>query len=294
MPMEVFDAPPPDVKPAAPKGEAKAEAREHPWVQANRMAREGKTPEGKSIGTELAKPLVNPETLGEYATGAALTAPLIAAGGAGAGALAARAAAPRLIQAAAPAVGRIATSGGIGAARGHGTTDTAFSALAESIPIAGRVASKIPIPKVGKLAGPTDAIAEIKRMLGAGPEGTVNLRGFDQLMAWWRGAPNPMAREVAGEHVAKALAAPAEKLGFESPDAARLFRKYLLRSKVSPEVSAKVVGATHPSNVTQATVDAAFGNTPLGAVAGSMLADEIGAGRMVPHRVRQVAEGDWQ
>src|SRR5207245_3167950 len=166
----------------------------------------------------LLKPRPNAETMGEYITGAALTAPLIALGGGAGGALAVRAGAPAVLRAVAPAAGRVATSGAIGAARGHGTTDTAFSALAEAIPVAGRVATKIPIPKVGKLAGPTEAIAEIKRMLGAGPDGQVNLRGFDQLMAWWRGAPNPMAREVAGEHVAKALAAPAEKLGFESPD----------------------------------------------------------------------------
>src|SRR5262245_44726637 len=130
MPMEIFDAPPPDVaKRSAPKGEAKKETKaEHPWVQATRMAREGKTPTGEDIKTALARPILNPQSMSDYITGAALTAPLTAAGGAGAGALAAKAALPRVAQAVAPALGRLAVTGGVGAARGTGAKDTAFGA----------------------------------------------------------------------------------------------------------------------------------------------------------------------
>lgn len=284
MPMEVFDAPPPGAI-----GEKKTDAKkdapaEHPWVQANRMAREGKTPTGENIGTALAKPLVDPESIGDYLTGAALTTPLIAAGGAGAGVMAAKAALPKVAQALAPALGRLAVTGGIGVARGH-PSDTAFGVLAESLPLAGRVATKVPIPGIGKIGGPAEAIAEIKRRIGTGPDGPVNLKMFDALIKWWRSAPNEAARDVAGDQVAKAIAN--TKTGLGDWQSYKIFKKFVQNAKISPEGSEMAVAMTRPSNAAQATTDALVGNTPFGAAAALALPSM--ARHALPHGARGIA-----
>lgn len=109
-----------------------------------------------------AQVLTRPETPLDYAIQTAVTAPTIALGGAGLGNLAARVA-PRAIAAAAPAVGRIATSAGIGAgqaaARGEDATiggliDAAVAAVGEGVAgAAGKVASKVAEPVLSQAAG---------------------------------------------------------------------------------------------------------------------------------------------
>lgn len=106
--------------------------------------------------------LTNPQGWTEKAANLAVTAPLTAAGGLGLGALATKIGLPAL-KAAAPLVGRVATSGALGAAEADARGDSptlgalfgaATAGLAEGV--ASKVASGIKLPLVGKLEGLTE------------------------------------------------------------------------------------------------------------------------------------------
>lgn len=142
--------------------------------------------------------LVNPQGVTEHAIQAAVTAPAIAAGGAGLGALASRIL-PRAAAAVAPAVGRVLTSGGIGAgkaaARGEsplkeGVMDAAAAAVPEAVlGVGGGLANR--------LAGGADALAAVREQIGRGASGPLNLQLLDMMVQRIQNAANPVARETA-------------------------------------------------------------------------------------------------
>lgn len=122
-----------------------------------------------------------PETMGETALQAVGAIPAFAAGGALGGAMKVG-----------PVVGRAATAGVMSRLRGEDAPHTAVN-------VAGSVVGDVGTSLIGKAVAPFTrpayGLEEIRKRIGKGPDGQVNLAILDKFMAWLKTAKNPVQKE---------------------------------------------------------------------------------------------------
>ena len=229
-----------------------------------------------------------PQSMEDVALLALGNAPLIAAGGAGLGAVL-----PRLAPAlrpVAPALGRIASSVALAKGRGEDTPSAVIEGLGATGAEAGiGMASKM-------LGGPARALDAIRQIIGHGPQGAVNVGVFDRLVRFWSAAENAAAKTIRAAG-SPGPPAPNKILGIvpflEQVDptgvAALMFKeavakgaKIPLTSKAVPSVPAglsQVAERVLTSPVTRGVADAAASADPTPGTLGLLgAADVLGRG----------------
>lgn len=222
---------------------------------------------GRPGAKTTAQVLTQPEGVGEHLIQAAVTAPLIAAGG-GAAAAGAKAA-PAVVRALAPAAGRIATGAGISAAKGEDAWGVLMDAAAAGVSEAGLAA-------VGKLASPLAKAAEtldaIRAKINRGPDGPVNVLLLKTFVDRVRMAPDEVARSAALKNAV-------EQLNDMSAGIGNLFRTAVVNARVHlPFFRGVSAGVPLPASQAAKGVKAAAGSNVGRALADTAATEDVAPG----------------
>lgn len=246
-----------------------------------------------------------PEGTLEHLAQIAITAPTIAAGGMGAGALATRMGAPALIEAAAPVVGRALTSGAFaGAEKGakggtawdiakSAVTDAALSAGTEGVigTVLKKPGAAVRAFKNATEAPVGEALSQAEQRVGKSAWMTIPSISKSPITA--REAAESLqklegsAYTVRLEEIATEMNRVQAKAGIAGPKAGDLFRQLVSDKRYTPNFGARFIEAVRTNPLARGLADTPVEGFPLGALAIGAGADKFGdiAKHIIPHAV---------